>query len=180
MVRTLSSAVVALLLLPQPAFAIDPPHVWAEQWLPGARLGVEVQRMTPELREYFGVDASRGVLVARVEPESPAAEAGIEPGDVILEADGKAIQSPRELVRILRRSPEGEKLAILLSRRGQEKRLQVTPEAGPRPPHWEWKQQLGPWMGEALRELRQQIRTLEERLRELEKQVDPPTGTGQT
>jgi S1-C subfamily serine protease len=47
------------------------------------RLGVMVMSLTPELRKHFGAPDDRGVLVAHVEPDTPAAKAGVEVGDVI-------------------------------------------------------------------------------------------------
>src|SRR5579871_5943521 len=49
------------------------------------RLGVMVMGLTPELRKHFGAPDDRGVLVAHVESGTPAATAGIEVGDVIVE-----------------------------------------------------------------------------------------------
>jgi serine protease Do len=67
---------------------------------PGSgRLGVSVQALTPDLAAYFGVSA--GVLVSSVDPERPAAKAGLKAGDVITAIDGKAVKSPGELVEQL-------------------------------------------------------------------------------
>ena len=46
------------------------------------RLGVLVMSLTPELRKHFGAAEDRGAMIARVEPLSPAALAGLKPGDV--------------------------------------------------------------------------------------------------
>ena len=62
------------------------------------RLGIQVQEMTPELRAWFQAPQTAGVLVTRVEPDSPAQEAGVQVGDVIVEAGGEALETPRDLV----------------------------------------------------------------------------------
>lgn len=67
---------------------------------PRARLGVSVQELTRELAEYFG--AKDGVLVASVEPDSPASRAALKAGDVITNVNGRPITSSSDLVRELR------------------------------------------------------------------------------
>lgn len=62
------------------------------------RLGVLVMNMTPELREHLGAGEESGVLVARVDPDGPAARAGIEVGDVIVDIRGRAIDSASDVV----------------------------------------------------------------------------------
>jgi membrane-associated protease RseP (regulator of RpoE activity) len=64
----------------------------------GGRLGVEVTGMTDELRKFFGTGADAGVLISRVEADSPAAKAGLRVGDVVVQADGQTIDDPSDLV----------------------------------------------------------------------------------
>jgi C-terminal processing protease CtpA/Prc len=59
--------------------------------LGGTRLGLTVSSMTDQLRDYFGVEKGKGVLVTRVADNSPAAKAGLRAGDVILSVDGKEV-----------------------------------------------------------------------------------------
>ncbi|NVB81948.1 MAG: PDZ domain-containing protein [Kofleriaceae bacterium] len=63
-----------------------------------SQLGLYVMNMTPELREHLGAGEDRGVLVARVKPASPAALAGIEVGDVIVQVGGRDIDSSSDVV----------------------------------------------------------------------------------
>jgi S1-C subfamily serine protease len=65
------------------------------------RLGVMVMSLTDELRTYFGSANKTGVLVARVEPGSPAARAGIAVGDVIVEVKGKPIDDAGDVLQAL-------------------------------------------------------------------------------
>ena len=55
-------------------------------------LGVSIQAMTPELAESFGLDKVNGALVNRVFPGSPAAQAGVKRGDILLSFAGKEIR----------------------------------------------------------------------------------------
>lgn len=61
------------------------------------RLGVLVLGITPELRKHYGVPDDRGVLVARVDAGSPAASAGLQAGDIITSASGRAIDQASDL-----------------------------------------------------------------------------------
>ncbi len=176
--RQLVPRSLALLLLALPALAVadDPPAAeeshFVTRMFPRGRLGVEVLPMTHELRAHFGVDPDTGVLVSKVAPKSPAAEAGIQAGDVILRADDTPIRSTGELVRVVARYPAEEKLTIELSRDGKKRELEVEL----RGPSWltprEGAQMFGRIMLNPLRELREQMRELDERLRALEEKLE--------
>ena len=60
-------------------------------------LGIMIQDLTPELAKSFNIKETKGVLVANVSADSPAAKAGVQQGDVITSFNGKAVQSSREL-----------------------------------------------------------------------------------
>jgi serine protease Do len=88
--------------------------------------GVHVQNVTDEIAESLGLDAPKGALVATVSPGSPAAAAGVEPGDVILSFDGQAIESMRNLPRAVASTPIGKSVAVELLRKGEKKSVNVT------------------------------------------------------
>jgi serine protease Do len=89
-------------------------------------LGVSIQKLTPELAESMGTDGSQGALVASVTPDSPAAKAGVQPGDVIRRWDGKAIDEPGTLSMLVAGTPIGRTVPIELSRDGKSKDVEVT------------------------------------------------------
>src|SRR5204863_8446215 len=62
-------------------------------------LGVSIQQLTPELAREFGAKEPKGVLVNEVVSDSPAAKAGIQRGDILLEFDGKKLEGPGDLQR---------------------------------------------------------------------------------
>ena len=74
------------------------------------RLGAVVQDLTPQLGKFFG--AKEGVLVVTVNPDTPAARAGLEAGDVVTSVDGKAVTDAGSLVRMLRDQADGEEVAL--------------------------------------------------------------------
>jgi len=67
----------------------------------GGYLGVQLQELNRDLAPYFGVEEDGGALVLRVESESPAAEAGMKGGDVIVEIDEEEIWDPQDVRDIL-------------------------------------------------------------------------------
>jgi serine protease Do len=62
-------------------------------------LGVSIQQLTPELAKSFGAKDTKGVLVSDVVGDSPAAKSGLQPGDILLEFDGKKVDGPADLQR---------------------------------------------------------------------------------
>lgn len=88
-------------------------------------LGVSVVPMTEELRTHFGVPEDRGVLVSRVDEDSPAQAAGILVGDILSTLDGESIESPVRLSRLVRRKEEGDRVTIELYRNGGLESLPV-------------------------------------------------------
>jgi serine protease Do len=79
-------------------------------------LGLAVQNVTPEIAEGLGLDRMAGVVVTGVEPQSPAAEAGLRPGDVILEVNRKKIGNVSELQKTLDEEKPGSNLLFLIRR----------------------------------------------------------------
>lgn len=94
-------------------------------------LGVSIQTVTPDMASALGLDEPRGAIVAAVEPNGPADEAGIEAGDVILGFNGEEIEDARELARVVADAPVGESAAVSLWRDRKEISLTIT--AGEKP-----------------------------------------------
>lgn len=88
-------------------------------------LGVELLDLTPELRHHFGAPGDRGVLVARVEAESPAAAADVRVGDLITAVDGRPIAEPIELVARIAPREQGDEVEIELRRDGASLRVRA-------------------------------------------------------
>ncbi len=83
-------------------------------------LGVSLQTLDDRLIERFGLDTTDGALVAGVFPNSPAADAGIEPGDVIVEWNGEKITDPGELGLAVASTKIGSTAKVVLIRNGAE------------------------------------------------------------
>jgi hypothetical protein len=89
-------------------------------------LGVSLTELTPELRTHFGVPDDEGVLVSRVEKDSPAARGGIQVGDIITRADDEPLTSATSLKLMIRRRAEGDGIELEVWRDGRPSTLQVT------------------------------------------------------
>lgn len=89
-------------------------------------LGVHVQRVTDEMAAGFGLDEPAGALVASVTDGGPAASAGIEPRDVIVDFDGQAIENMRDLPRAVAGTVVGKEVAVKVLRGGKIVDVTVT------------------------------------------------------
>ncbi|MFC5500465.1 Do family serine endopeptidase [Caenimonas terrae] len=96
-------------------------------------IGVEPAELSPELMETFGVKAKRGVLITGVLQNGPAAQAGIRPGDVIVEVGGKQISAVSELLSQVAALKPGTAAGVRLQRRDENMELKVTPGVRPKP-----------------------------------------------
>jgi membrane-associated protease RseP (regulator of RpoE activity) len=89
-------------------------------------LGVHLMHLTQELRTHFGAPEDAGVMVAKVVPESPAEQAGVQVGDILVTVDGEKIDSPRKLSRTIREKEEGDTVSLEILRNGGLQIVSVT------------------------------------------------------
>lgn len=89
-------------------------------------LGVSAQELTLELAQAYGLEAPRGALVTEVRPGGPAAQAGLQAGDIILALDEAAIVDSADLPPLIGASRPGSEHALTVLRNGQVARLKVT------------------------------------------------------
>ncbi|MCR4414805.1 MAG: trypsin-like peptidase domain-containing protein [Thermoguttaceae bacterium] len=94
-------------------------------------LGVQMQDLTPELASQFGLKESRGVIVTAVVPDSPAAKAGILPGDVVVAVGGQPVRDSEDLRLAIARTKIGAQADVTLHREGKELHVSVTIEQRP-------------------------------------------------
>jgi serine protease Do len=88
-------------------------------------LGVGIQDLTSELKQYYGVESNGGVLITQVFEGDPAEKGGIKANDIIVEIGGKTVTSARELSSIIANTEIGKKTTIKLLRNGKPKTVQV-------------------------------------------------------
>jgi len=90
------------------------------------RIGVVIQEVTKDLAETFGLPKPAGALVSAVDPEGPAAKAGVEAGDIILRFNGKAISTSGDLPRTVAGVKPGTRSTLQVWRKGASRELAVT------------------------------------------------------
>jgi serine protease Do len=89
-------------------------------------LGVEIQEVTADLAQSFGLSKPEGALVAGVEKNSPAAKAGLERGDIIIKFNGKKVEDEHELPAFVAQTPINKSVDVVVLRNGKEKTMSVT------------------------------------------------------
>ncbi len=102
------------------------PRLLATAGLPREALGLTVQPLTAVLAQELGLKDKTGVVVARVREGSPSAEAGLQPGDVIVEANGQPVKTVEDLRRALAAQKPGEPTLLRLHRQDSSLFVAVT------------------------------------------------------
>jgi len=98
------------------------------------RIGIAIQPLTKELAKSFKLDTTNGAVVVGVDPGGPAAKAGVKLGDVVLDWNGKSIEDPNELPRIVAAARPGQEAKMRVWRNGKAETLalqvgEVQPDA---------------------------------------------------
>lgn len=140
---------------------IDPPRLEREKAGGKAWLGVRMQALTPALARHWGIPAEGGVVVNRVYPESPAAEAGLAVRDVIVAVEGEPLKVERseDLDRFRNRIttlPPGETVTLAIYRDGKRRQERVRLTGAPRSVDLAAKKQFSD-LGVEVRELTRDI-----------------------
>jgi serine protease Do len=109
-------------------------HDFTMAWSPRRpRLGIRFLEIEGQLADYFGLSADEGVLVSSVEEGTPAAEAGIRAGDVVLELDGKTVHDAGDLMKAVSAAEAGRPLAVKLLRDEKTVDVEVVLPEGEKP-----------------------------------------------
>jgi membrane-associated protease RseP (regulator of RpoE activity) len=156
----LTAGLVAAILSATSAAAIAEPdkkssdpwgHVETFEWMSssqGARLGVMVMSLTPELRGYFGAPDDKGVLIAKVEPGSAAAAAGLEVGDVIVDVKGNAVDEASDVIESLAGAKTGDtiKVAVVRDHKPLSLDAKITATRSATKAEPKWLEDMFPWL----------------------------------
>jgi serine protease Do len=88
-------------------------------------LGVEIGEVTAEKEKDLRLAAQRGVVVMDVEPDGPAAKAGLKENDAITQYDGQVVEGTVQFRRLVRETPTGRTVALVISRNGATRNVSV-------------------------------------------------------
>ncbi len=91
----------------------------AEGEEPGSNWGLQVQAITPQIAQQLNLKSDKGVIVRGVQPDSPAADAGIQSGDVVVEVNHKKIDTVDDFLSEAKAAKKNNKPALLLVQRGE-------------------------------------------------------------
>ncbi|MFZ3209389.1 MAG: DegQ family serine endoprotease [Geobacteraceae bacterium] len=89
-------------------------------------LGVSIQPVTEEIARSFGLKRAQGALVSDIMTSSPAANAGLQSGDIITRFDGKQIKEVKQLQLIVADTPVGKRTEVEIIRDGKVRKLSIT------------------------------------------------------
>ncbi|MCF6291549.1 MAG: DegQ family serine endoprotease [Desulfobacterales bacterium] len=85
---------------------------------PSRELGLTVQQITPELARSLDIEEKTGLIISDVAPGSPAAEAGLHRGEIILEVNRTPVESIKAYTKMMRKRKDGESILLLVKRDG--------------------------------------------------------------
>jgi len=91
-------------------------------------IGVNVLEVTSDMAKAMGLDTARGAVLSRIDPEGPAADSGLQVGDVILAFDGRAVADDRVLPRIVAETEPGSRISVQVLRRGESLAIELDVE----------------------------------------------------
>jgi serine protease DegQ len=91
-----------------------------------AFLGVRYGTLTPEIAQQYGIQSDHGLIVLDVQSGTPAEQAGIKPGDVIVSVDGQQMNQVEDLIAALHKHAPGDTIPIVIERNNNQQTVQVT------------------------------------------------------
>jgi serine protease DegS/serine protease DegQ len=97
-------------------------------------IGVELQPITPALAESFKLGALEGVIISGVLRGGPADKGGAQPGDVLLEIDGRRVSDPQNVLNVVAALAPGSAARLRVKRKGEDRELAVTVGRRPKAP----------------------------------------------
>lgn len=104
----------------------EKPAVFSFQFEGGSYLGIETEEVTRENFARFGLREVRGVAVEKVVENSPAANAGLQAGDVIIKFDDEEVESVRKLSRLIAEVAPDHRVELTILRNGSEQEINAT------------------------------------------------------
>lgn len=117
---------VIIVSQPAPPMPPDPPAPPELAGIGRSYLGIGVAEIDAERARALKLSEERGVEVTRVDPDSPAEKAGLKVGDVVLEYNGQRVEGTQQFIRMVRETPPGRRITLLISRDGATQTITAT------------------------------------------------------
>lgn len=96
-------------------------------------IGIFISNNSPGLKTRLNLSSDKGVVITRVADNSPAQQAGLKRGDVVTAVDGVAVSKVKDLTDKVSQARVGDKIAMTITRDGQEMKIEVTVGTAPTP-----------------------------------------------
>ncbi len=100
--------------------------VWIYNDKPDSYIGVHLSDLSKQLGNYFGVKKGRGVLITEVVEDSPAEEAGLLAGDIIVAIDEDKVNDYEDVLELVGEAEPGEKITVAVMREKRNEKMEVT------------------------------------------------------
>jgi len=97
------------------------------------RLGIAALQISAELRAHLGAPSDRGILIDAVQPDSPAARAGLQVGDIVTDVDSAATKSASDVIGAMADRKKGDQVTIAAIRDGKRVELRARLDSDPGP-----------------------------------------------
>jgi serine protease Do len=94
-------------------------------------IGVASMKLTPQLARYYGLPANEGALIAKVEPYSPADDAGLRKGDIIEGIDDSRIEDPSQIASHVHKKHVNDELTLTVNRYGRQLKVLIQVDERP-------------------------------------------------
>ncbi len=91
-----------------------------------AFLGIRYGSLTPQIAQQYGINSDHGLIVIEVDPGTPADQAGLKPGDLIVSIDGTSMNQVEDLIAALHNHAPGDTVSLKIERDNQPQTIQVT------------------------------------------------------
>ncbi len=101
-------------------------NIWIYTDQPNSYIGVHLSDLSKQLGDYFGVKKGRGVLITEVEEDSPAEEAGLQAGDIIVAIDKDKVNDTEDVIELVGEAEPGEKIMVAVMREKRSEKIEVT------------------------------------------------------
>jgi serine protease Do len=108
-------------------------------------VGIEIQEVTDEEAKASGAEVGAGAYVAKVLPEAPGAKAGVKEGDVVVGIGDTPVRDPNDVIQIVQATPVGDKVTLVVLRKGKRERLTVEVARRPGPQEVAATRETGVW-----------------------------------